>query len=205
MENIVVIDISPWTNPDNFSNKHRQNVSRQWADAFQEVGFAIIVGHGITEEILQAVSSEARSLFSHDSEFKMQFNKGPYGNPEGGYTPPDSESVALSIADQTSFQNTLPDPVESFVMLPHSCCDEFKRHLPTCWAYTASMESLLNTLHEITTSSLGLPERDYFRKYYDTKDSQALGSEPPSFSLRLAYYPSQQERPASQSERPRFR
>jgi hypothetical protein len=78
-------------------------------------------------------------------------------------------------------------------MLPSNCCDDFRVLLPECWTHTSRLESLLHTLHEVTTRCLGLEGTDYFRKYYDSSDSEACGSAAPSYSLRLAYYPTQQQ------------
>jgi hypothetical protein len=81
MENFLVIDVSPWIDKTNYSENDRNEVCSQWNAAFERVGFAIIIGHGITGDILSVVTEEARKFFANDLESKMCFHKGPYGNP----------------------------------------------------------------------------------------------------------------------------
>ena len=75
-----MIDISPWINRDSFSDAARETVCRQWYEAFRSVGFAIIVGHGITPDTLTDVTNEACAWFASDIDTKMQYYRGPYGN-----------------------------------------------------------------------------------------------------------------------------
>lgn len=188
---IPIIDLSPWFHPEQFDDSSRLSVSKEWDKTFQEYGCAIIIGHGILEENFNHLNVQMDIFFSQTLSQKMIHNKGPYGNPSGGYTPAGGESVSHSLDGKSSI---LPDNVESFVLLPQSLETIDINSFPMLNSfknYMKSVEEILHKLHEISTLALNINEKDYFRPYYDPNHSQPKGKTFPGYALRLAYYPQQ--------------
>ena len=91
---VPIIDISPFASPSSHDDEARAATADEWDRAMQDVGFAIITGHGVTPETISAVRAGAMSFFTLDAESKNSFNYGPYGNPLGGYTGMGTEAVS---------------------------------------------------------------------------------------------------------------
>ena len=91
-----VIDISPFASPASHDDTARAACAVAWDKAMTEVGFALIVGHGVDKDTVEAMRSGFRSFFEKQLDYKKQFAYGPYGNPQGGYTPMGNEAVTRS-------------------------------------------------------------------------------------------------------------
>lgn len=179
------------------TNNEQKEVATAWDRAMHDYGFAVVIGHGVDESTFEKLNEEARSFFSKPLDEKMTYNHGSYGHPNGGYTPPGYEQVALSM-EVTSHTVFKFDPVENFVFRTYP--NEFFRlnsdkepisgsPVPSAQAYFLQAERLLNVLHHISACALHLEELDYFQRFYDPKlpGNETLGRN--GNSLRLAHYP----------------
>jgi isopenicillin N synthase-like dioxygenase len=122
---VPTVDISPFTAPEAHSDAARRAVGQEWDAAMTNVGFAMIVGHGVDPGIVDALRRGAHSFFGGPADAKQKYCYGPYGNPLGGFTGMGVEAVARSRDDHGSdggaTQTTaLPDLVESFVFKPEA-------------------------------------------------------------------------------------
>eukprot|EP00976_Prorocentrum_cordatum_P041877 848721-Prorocentrum_minimum.AAC.1 len=110
MKAVPVIDISPFLTGADAESRHA--VVRAWDRAFSSVGFAVIVGHGIPEPVIEEAYDIAKRFFGLPEEEKMGycFGKG-YG--AGGYTPVGGERVS---ATQTEVPARPPDLVENLLI-----------------------------------------------------------------------------------------
>ena len=61
-----------------------------------DIGFGIIVGHGVDPHIISDLRDSAMRFFVQDKETKQLYNHGPYGNPFGGYTGMNSKAVSCT-------------------------------------------------------------------------------------------------------------
>lgn len=196
---LPVIDLSKFIDQDLDS---QIEVAKLWDVALSNFGFVAITNHQISE-LKQNNLFDKSSIFfkqSLDTKLEQQSSK-TYGL--GGYTHMGVESVGRTMEDSDS---ELPfDLVENFAFLPESLnktiqysergkikmidfemekdrnkgsvLDELKLAASIYWD---EVETLLNTLHALSSLSLDLKDQDYFNKYYYPN---------PSHALRLAYYP----------------
>ena len=196
---IKVIDIAPFADRSNHTDAERKACAEQWNAAFSDVGFALIVGHGVDLQLIQDMRSGFRVFFEEkDASLKMKFSYGPYGNSKGGYTSLGGEAVARSqdghggLGDgndggdgSTSTPNEAKaDPVESFVCKFRSDDDGSKMKLPqefesVAAKYDAEMRRVLECLNRISEVALNLPE-GYLTKFYEPE---------PNCYLVAKYYP----------------
>ena len=63
----------------------------------QKSGFAIVVGHGVTEDLVLRLRQASTAFFSQVSEEKLKYCHGPYGNDKGGYTAQGVEAVGRTL------------------------------------------------------------------------------------------------------------
>ncbi|GAA3598103.1 2-oxoglutarate and iron-dependent oxygenase domain-containing protein [Kineosporia mesophila] len=95
---VPTVDITPYvtggTPPD------RAAVARQIDSACREIGFIQIRGHGVSPAVADGLASAIDDLFGLPLETKRQWVRPPAEN--RGYTPPKSESLALSAGVQSS-------------------------------------------------------------------------------------------------------
>ena len=185
MAAVPTVDISPFTAPAEYDDAARRAVGQEWDAAMTNVGFAMIVGHGVDPGTVDALRRGAHSFFGGPAETKNTFNYGPYGHPLGGFTGMGVEAVARSRDDHGSdggAQTTaaLPDLVESFVFKPKETTKPKPSSLDEPGkAYHTALLKVLNALHRVTASALDLNE-GFFEPYY----GPTAGC-----SLKLAYYP----------------
>lgn len=181
MDKLKIIDISPFVNPSEHDDERRNDVAKEWNDAFRTLGFAVITGHGVPFQEIKSMQADAMMFFEQELEVKMKscLNQG-YG--KGGYVPMGVESVSRS---QKSSNEKPADYVESICFHEGATGNDVIPETPTSLKYTVQnywrhMQCLLKMAMEISALSLGLP-KEFFVPYY-TK---------PECSLRLAYYPAQ--------------
>ena len=153
-----------------------------------EVGFAIIKGHGVDQEVISALRSGAMEFFAESGPVKQAYNYGPYGNPLGGYTGMGTEAVTRTrdehgsdggAANQSEMSVALPDLVESFIFKPDSPKPRPVSLEQAGHIYHKELLRVLGCLHHLTAAALGLPQ-DFFDRFY-TPHAEV--------SLRLAHYP----------------
>ena len=190
-----IVDISPFVDMPSHNNDAHQRIAKQWDKVMTQIGFAIIVGHGVNPRTIAALREGAMHFFALDSATKDAFNYGPYGNPLGGYTGIGSEAVSRSRDEHGSDRGggganhddangsrvTLPDLVKSFVYKPESPKPKPLELQEVGSAYHAALLRVLEALHKLTAASLDLSP-DFFIPYYELHD-------PGTVSLCLAYYP----------------
>ena len=181
MDKVEIIDISPFTQPDDSDDASRARVLKAWTNSFKTLGFAIIIGHGVPQEDTAKMQSDAKEFFQFSIEEKMKSClQLRYG--KAGYTPMGVESVAMSRQDS---DKKPPDYVESLYFLEggggNDVVPEHPQNLKiSLQNYWKHMRDLLALSMKMSALSLGLP-RDYFTPYFKE----------PECTIRLAYYPPQ--------------
>lgn len=171
--NIPLLDISSWKNvvlSESLSEEQRA-VAVAWNNALSTYGFVLITGHGVPTEVSQNIINDSRLFFETKSvDEKLAHCRMFYGHREGGYTPPGLENVALSV-ESSGDMKSAPDPVENFVFTTspdeyHSTTGEKSSPIPAAQTYYSFMESLLKTIHRLSSASLGLEDMEFFNNFY---------------------------------------
>jgi isopenicillin N synthase-like dioxygenase len=95
MQAVPVIDISPFFGGNEAEQK---SIVHAWDRAFSSVGFAVITGHDIPEEVVDEAYKAAKEFFglSHEENRMQYFGKG-YG--AGGFTPVGGERVNATLKE----------------------------------------------------------------------------------------------------------
>ncbi|KAL3815357.1 hypothetical protein ACHAXA_002141 [Cyclostephanos tholiformis] len=203
---VPIVDISPFVDVSAHDDESRRRVAEEWDEAMTNIGFVVIIGHGVHRRTISALRDSAMEFFArNDASSKGAYDHGPYGTPLGGYTAMGVEAVSRSRDshgsdgggatdhggdddddddhddDRAIASAALPDLVESFVFRPESSMPKPPILEEAGAAYHAALLRVLEALHGLTAMSLGLPG-DYFAPYYEPYD-------PGTISLRLSYYP----------------
>ena len=166
---VPVIDLDPWFGADAAA---RAAVAAEVDAALQSVGFFLISGHGVPDDLRARVRAEARAFFALPPEAKRRYavtvgGRGwlppgveANGYAEGTQTPPDlKESFAVG-ADQPTGD---PD-VDGYWFQPNVYPAEVPALEPAVVAYLARMRALADELLVLCAAALGL-ERDFFTRY----------------------------------------
>jgi isopenicillin N synthase-like dioxygenase len=179
---IPLIDIGGFESAD---HSERQAVATKWGKAFETVGFASIVGHGISEFLFDGIYAKATNFFDQPLDVKMRWHL-PSANGVG-YSPVGAEAVARSMGKALP-----PDLSEALQFLnvhlgdsdgniwPESPPD-FRR---TVEQFVLEAAALERRLMRISATALNL-EADYFEPFYDRMSTK----------LRLVNYPDQPDEP----------
>ncbi|CAK0820479.1 unnamed protein product [Prorocentrum cordatum] len=152
-----------------------------WDESFRRVGFALIEGHGVPEELIARTRSGALDFFSKSENYKRHFYRGAAQTRRSGYSPFGSSAGRHE------------DPVEGYT---------FTRHNGVSWGvdqevhptelgefgeeYCSEVERVMHVLHRMSAMALGL-EPDYFDRFYDPPAS-VVGTLAISASLYLCLY-----------------
>ena len=166
---VPVIDLAPWLHGDEAS---RAAVAAQVDQALQDVGFFLITGHGVPDELRVRVRAEARAFFALPADVKQRYavtvgGRGwlPPGVEANGYaegteTPPDlKESFAVG-ADQAT-----GDPeVDSYCAQQNVYPAEVPGLKSAITTYLASMREVADELLVVCAAALGL-DRDFFTRH----------------------------------------
>ena len=166
---VPVIDLTPW-----FSGGQaaRAGVAAQVDAALQSVGFFLITGHGVPDELRAQVRAQARAFFALPRETKQGYAVTVGGR---GWLPPGVEANAYAEGTETP-----PDMKESFAVGADRPTGDpevdgywFQRNVypaevpalePTVLAYLARMRGLADDLLVLCAAALGL-EADFFTRY----------------------------------------
>ncbi len=195
-EFVPVIDIAPY-----FAGgpEAKRRVADQIGKACREVGFYIIVGHGISPALIDRVDRTARDFFDlpYDEKMKLHIGAEPgavgytamgdkaLASTRGQKTPPDlneafqTSKVDADFADpyyQTAAATKMVPPTRWPESLP-----EFKE---LCSTYYDQMGRLARDLLRLSALALDLPE-----KFFDDKVDRQIGR------LTLRLYPEQKGKP----------
>ena len=166
---VPVIDLAPW-----FSGAAaaRAAVAAEVDAALQSVGFFLITGHGVPDDLRARVRAGARAFFALPPGVKQRYavtvgGRGwlppgveANGYAEGTQTPPDlKESFAVG-ADQPTGD---PD-VDGYWFQPNVYPAEVPALEPAVTAYLARMRALADELLVLCAAALGT-ERDFFVRH----------------------------------------
>ena len=174
MTQVPLIDIGPFLDG---GPKEKEAVARKLDDACRNIGFLVIEGHGVPEDLIAEMYEVSEVYFALLLWEKMRF-KMPPGRYRG-YTPLGGEGLALSLDDETP-----PDIKESFSMGPFAhAADEYhfgsagaNYFAPNVWPecpepmrqiwerYYSEMERLAASLMRIFAVALGVPESAFENK-----------------------------------------
>ena len=166
---VPVIDLAPWYGGDASA---RAAVAAEVDSALQNVGFFLISGHGVPDELRARVRAEARTFFALPRETKQGYavtvgGRGwlPPGVEANGYaegtaTPPDMKESYAVGADQPT-----GDPeVDAYWFQRNVYPAEVPGLEPAVVAYLARMRALADELLAICAAALGL-EREFFTRH----------------------------------------
>jgi isopenicillin N synthase-like dioxygenase len=187
---VPVVDISPFV----FGGSDAKRAVAAKVDrACRDIGFLVISGHGVSDELIQAMGSMSRRFFDLPLEAKHDVDR-PAADVSRGYVGLAGESVGRS-RDRSAIAGDLnesfiigpieiPDPAYAFAPAAgrHFAPNLWPRDLPEmeaiAGAYYRALDSVAVTLMRIFALALGLPER-YFDRMVDRPISR----------LRLRNYP----------------
>jgi isopenicillin N synthase-like dioxygenase len=188
MPSVPVIDLTPWFVPAGPGRDEaaRAAVAAEVDAALRSVGFFLITGHGVPDELRAKVRAQARAFFALPDEIKRRYavtvgGRGwlppgveANGYAEGTQTPPDlKESYAVG-ADQAT-----GDPeVDGYWFQPNVYPAEVPGLRSAVVAYLARMRELADELLVLCAAALGL-ERGFFTRH----------TSHPTHTLNINWYP----------------
>jgi isopenicillin N synthase-like dioxygenase len=182
---LSIVDIAPFLHGDATA---RRAVGKQFRQAFETSGFAVIVGHGIPEQLAVDTYDAMKAFFALPEAAKRACTI-PEKTKSSGYLPIGIESVAKTLTGETP-----PDLCEALVFrAPHrEALSPYKniyppepaRLRPLVEAWSAAMLDLTQQLMRLSAIALDLPA-DYLDASY--RD--------PSLALRFVHYPDQPDEP----------
>jgi isopenicillin N synthase-like dioxygenase len=195
MCDLPFVDITAWTQAiapskyDELSSEHL-SICHQWDECMKMFGFVVLTGHGLNNETFDQLFEEATTVFAKSMNEKVIYNHGKYGHPNGGYTPPGFETVALSVETSAPVKH---DPVENFVFVSSPdffiSPNESQSPFASASSYFRHMEILLQILHRISSVALNLPYITHIEHFYDERipSNASLGRN--GNTLRITHYP----------------
>jgi isopenicillin N synthase-like dioxygenase len=166
---VPVIDLAPWFSGD---DRARAGVAAEVDAALRSVGFFLISGHGVPDELRAQVRATARAFFALPADVKQRYavtvgGRGwlPPGAEANGYaegtaTPPDmKESFAVGADSPTG------DPeVDGFWFQSNVYPAEVPALAPAVVAYLTRMRALADELLVLCAAAAGL-EPGFFTRY----------------------------------------
>jgi isopenicillin N synthase-like dioxygenase len=193
---VPVIDISPY-----FTGKPeaKQEVADQIGVACREIGFYIIVGHGVPPDLTDRVDRVSREFFDLPVDEKMKLHIGKeaasvgysaLGDRSLAYTrgkksPPDlSESFQISKVDADLNDAYFQTPEAKSLVPPNRWPESQPEMKEVFTQYYKQMGDLARDLLRLSALALDLPE-----KYFDSRIDRHIGR----LSVRL--YPEQKVKP----------
>ncbi len=192
---IPVIDIAPY-----FAGtpEGKRQVAEQLGRACREVGFYVIVGHGVDTGLVDQVEAVSREFFDlpHSEKMKVHIGKVPGGvgysaigdvalaGTRGEITPPDLNETfqiaKVDVTDEAYFQN---DAARG--MIPSNRWPEQPAALKSLYTkYYVRMGTLARDLMRMSALALDLPET-----YFDDKIDRHISR------LNVRLYPEQKVAP----------
>jgi isopenicillin N synthase-like dioxygenase len=180
---IATLDIDPFLSGD---TQARARFAEEFGAALQEIGFAILVGHGVDSALYDEMHDSVLDLFTSTSlEEKMRFRARRFGSVSQGYFP----------IEETS--DIHPDLVEGWVWCRRAFDIPQQRDVPFrpehYWPraeqerqfrrLVLEHEKLFKPIAQAMFQGLGVDPHIYDRKLTET-----------NFGLRLNYYPQMTER-----------
>jgi isopenicillin N synthase-like dioxygenase len=177
----------------------RQRAARRIDEACCEIGFFTVSGHGVPERVARDLREAAHGFFALPVEEKLQAAHPVEGTPRGYH------ALAGEALARANDEVAPPDLKEFFHVGPVDVTDDpyftsaqgRQFFLPNLWparpagfahaaiAYYRTMDGLVVFLMRLAALALGVDER-----FFDDKVTRSIGT------MRLNYYPRQQEAPA---------
>ena len=194
-EEIPTLDIAPYLNGEPGG---REKVAAQLREISKTVGFFYLKGHGIPQNLIDAVFEQSRRFHALPLETKKKIPYFETGSFKSGYQPcakDDYQRTNINI-----IENAKPNLVAKFSINREggsgglSMTDEQRRARVNIWPenlpgfketlqdYHARIEKLGRQFLPLWATSLKLP-LDYFDKFFAT----------PHLTMTLLYYPPQKE------------
>jgi len=183
---LPLVDIGPFLHGDAAA---RQAVGRAFGNAFETTGFAVVVGHGVPEQLASDTYAVMKEYFARPLDQKLA-DTPPEKTKARGYLPMGVERVARTLSGETP-----PDLCEALVFSgPHREANSVR---PNIWpqrparlrglveAWCGAMIDLCDHLTKLSALALDLPE-NYFGPWYGD----------PALTLRFVHYPDQVMPPA---------
>lgn len=172
-DKIPNIDIGPFVN--NGSTEEKEEITKQFRDVCEGIGFLTISGHGVSNESIEKILSVAKDFFDLSLPEKMKC-RGENGSGTG-YLPMNAENLAITLD-----KHAPPDLKESFNMNCQGEKNKWPEQVPELRAafeeYSKEMRILAATLMKIFARALGVDE-NYFEQYIS----------PPYTVTRVLNYP----------------
>jgi isopenicillin N synthase-like dioxygenase len=170
---VPIIDISALIN-DGSSYEDRIHVAHQIGNACKNVGFFIIKGHGVPNEIINEAWDATRSFFNLPLEEKMQYRR-PQQEYPFGYNELGAEILSAGKAKQSNATTTaLPDLKEMFSLGPSNPDAGFPSRIfaaqpdnfEVAWTnYYDALTTLASKLFVGFSIALNLPNENFFEEY----------------------------------------
>ncbi|MFE2063126.1 isopenicillin N synthase family dioxygenase [Streptomyces sp. NPDC059467] len=180
---IPTVDLRPWLDGD---EDGRREIARTVDAALRTAGFLLVTGHGVEDELRNAVREAARAFFALPAEVKAAYEAkvggrgwlGPKaeanGYSEGTETPPDLKE-SLTFATHEPFD----DPaVNAEWYAPNVWPAEVPELRTLCAQYLERMAGLEKELLSLLGYALGL-EPDFFSRHMDH----------PTYGFNINWYP----------------
>jgi isopenicillin N synthase-like dioxygenase len=193
---IPVIDMAPYFNG---GPADKLRVAQQIGRACREIGFYIIVGHGVPEELIAAVDSNARDFFDLTLEEKMKLHAGTgtgtcgyaamgersFAYTRGEKSPPDlHESFQVSKLDADLSDAYFQTPIAKKLVPPNQWPQSRPKMRAVLTDYYKRMAMLARDLLRLSALALDLPET-----YFDGKVDRHISR------LSFKLYPRQTTKP----------
>jgi isopenicillin N synthase-like dioxygenase len=182
---IPVIDIGPWISGD---PSGAQRVAREVDAARREIGFFLMIGHGIDPELVQRVRDVSATFFALPDSVKQRYGS-PTGNTYRGWATRESDDeppVRLRETLEACRYDTVADLAAAGY--GQRWLDTFD---PNIWpaepadfqatwdAYAAAMRELGTTLLSICAAALGL-DPGWFADKFDRETSYLSANQYPA-------------------------
>lgn len=129
LDHVPVIDIGPFIEG---SAEARQDVPRRWARTCEQLGFLVVKGHGVPEDLLARAFATSAQFYEQSTAQKECWRAAVPGL-QRGYQAFASRALARTIGEMTP-----PDLRESFQLGPLEGHQEHFRHLPQAASSYAS-------------------------------------------------------------------
>ena len=169
----------------------------------RNTGFALIGGHGISEELSDGIYEHAQAFFARPLDEKMRLSFAERGRGQG-YLPLRSEIVGSGrdpdakpdLCESLTFANPrfdakAPDnALDARLYRANLWPDDMPGFRETVEAYIAAGRRLALDLMRLSAAALDLPE-DYFAPFFDKME----------LNLRCVLYPDQPDAPAAHALR----
>ena len=170
MFTVPIIDISPYADPQS-TPEQRARVARQLDEASATVGFMQIVGHGISQGVVDGLTEALDAFYTLPLDVKKNYTR-PGAN--RGYSPTKSESLSMSLG--VAAANQMNDFYEAFTVgseqswyaatdLPESSYpentwpdDAVASFRPAVEEWFAQARDVSRILLHAFTEALGLPD-----------------------------------------------